>query len=53
MAIPKSVETLDTRGGVGKVRDFGGIEGAVGWRHFLCPMLFSAREILSLRDQAT
>lgn len=53
VAIPKSVETPDTRGGVGKVGNFGGIERAVGWRCFWCLIPFSAHEILSLVDQAT
>lgn len=49
-AILKSLETPEVWA---KWGIWGGIEGAVGRRHFLCPMPFSAHEILSLKDQAT
>lgn len=43
-ALPKSMESLDTRRGVGKGGSFAGVEGVVatGWRCFPCPVPFSA-----------
>lgn len=43
-ALPKAMESLDTRRGVGKEGSFAGVEGAVAtrWRRFPCLMPFSA-----------